>query len=86
MKDTEVLNLSAKIRREDDPNSGRPKYASGHVFIKTKSVFLLFMIWMVTVATTTMNIPTMKTEKAIGLSPSNCGCHIFVLSAVVAMA
>ncbi|MFC1816318.1 MmgE/PrpD family protein [Thermodesulfobacteriota bacterium] len=36
LKDAEVLNLSAKIRREDDPNSGRPKYASGHVFIKTK--------------------------------------------------
>jgi 2-methylcitrate dehydratase PrpD len=31
-----VLKLSAKIRRTDDPNHGRPKYAPGHVFIKTK--------------------------------------------------
>ena len=31
-----MLKLSAKIRREDDPNHGRPKYASGHVFLKTK--------------------------------------------------
>jgi len=30
------LKLSSKIRRTDDPNSGRPKYASGHVFIETK--------------------------------------------------
>ncbi len=36
LKDPEVLKLSAKIRREDDPNHGRPKYASGHVFVKTK--------------------------------------------------
>ncbi len=36
LNDPEVLKLSAKIRREDDPNHGRPKYASGHVFIKTK--------------------------------------------------
>ena len=36
LHDPEVLRLSAKIRREDDPNSGRPKYASGHVFLKTK--------------------------------------------------
>jgi 2-methylcitrate dehydratase PrpD len=36
LKDSEVLGLSRKIRREDDPNSGRPKYASGHVFVKTK--------------------------------------------------
>ena len=36
LHDPEVLGLSAKIRREDDPNSGRPKYASGHVFLKTK--------------------------------------------------
>ncbi len=36
LKDSEVLKLSAKIRRTDDPNHGRPKYASGHVFIKTK--------------------------------------------------
>ena len=35
LKDPDVLKLSSKIRREDDPNSGRPKYASGHVFIKT---------------------------------------------------
>jgi 2-methylcitrate dehydratase PrpD len=34
-KDPDVLKLSSKIRREDDPNSGRPKYASGHVFVKT---------------------------------------------------
>ena len=36
LKDSEILGLSSKIRREDDPNSGRPKYASGHVFLKTK--------------------------------------------------
>ena len=36
LRDPEVLKLSAKIRREDDPNHGRPKYASGHVFVKTK--------------------------------------------------
>jgi 2-methylcitrate dehydratase PrpD len=36
LKDPEVLKLSAKTRREDDPNHGRPKYASGHVFVKTK--------------------------------------------------
>jgi 2-methylcitrate dehydratase PrpD len=36
LKDPAVLKLSAKIRREDDPNSGRPKYASGHVFLKTR--------------------------------------------------
>ncbi|MGH7844018.1 MAG: MmgE/PrpD family protein [Candidatus Binatia bacterium] len=36
LKDSELLGLSSKIRREDDPNSGRPKYASGHVFVKTK--------------------------------------------------
>jgi 2-methylcitrate dehydratase PrpD len=36
LKDSEVLKLSAKIRRTDDPNHGRPKYASGHVFVKTK--------------------------------------------------
>ncbi len=36
LKDPEVLKLSAKIRREDDPNHGRPKYASGHVLVKTK--------------------------------------------------
>lgn len=36
LHDPAVLKLSAKIRREDDPNHGRPKYASGHVFIKTK--------------------------------------------------
>ncbi len=36
LSDPEVLKLSSKIRREDDPNSGRPKYASGHVFLKTK--------------------------------------------------
>jgi 2-methylcitrate dehydratase PrpD len=36
LKDPAVLRLSAKIRRQDDPNSGRPKYASGHVFIKTR--------------------------------------------------
>jgi 2-methylcitrate dehydratase PrpD len=36
LHDPEVLKLSAKIRRTDDPNHGRPKYASGHVFIKTK--------------------------------------------------
>ena len=35
LKDPDVLKLSSKIRREDDPNSGRPKYASGHVFVKT---------------------------------------------------
>ena len=35
LKDPDVLKLSSRIRREDDPNSGRPKYASGHVFIKT---------------------------------------------------
>jgi 2-methylcitrate dehydratase PrpD len=36
LRDPEVLKLSAKIRRKDDPNHGRPKYASGHVFVKTK--------------------------------------------------
>jgi 2-methylcitrate dehydratase PrpD len=36
LNDPEVLKLSSKIRREDDPNSGRPKYASGHVFVKTR--------------------------------------------------
>jgi 2-methylcitrate dehydratase PrpD len=36
LKDPVVLKLSAKIRRTDDPNSGRPKYASGHVFVRTK--------------------------------------------------
>jgi 2-methylcitrate dehydratase PrpD len=36
LKDPVVLKLSSKIRREDDPNSGRPKYASGHVFVKTR--------------------------------------------------
>jgi 2-methylcitrate dehydratase PrpD len=35
LRDPEVLNLSSRIRREDDPNSGRPKYASGHVFVTT---------------------------------------------------
>ena len=35
LKDPEVLKLSSRIRRQDDPNSGRPKYASGHVFVKT---------------------------------------------------
>jgi 2-methylcitrate dehydratase PrpD len=35
LKDPDVLKLSSKIRREDDANSGRPKYASGHVFVKT---------------------------------------------------
>ena len=37
LRDPEVLNLSSRIRREDDPNSGRPKYASGHVFVKTNN-------------------------------------------------
>jgi 2-methylcitrate dehydratase PrpD len=36
LRDPAVLKLSAKITRTDDPNHGRPKYASGHVFIKTK--------------------------------------------------
>ena len=36
LHDPAVLKLSAKIKRADDPNHGRPKYASGHVFIKTK--------------------------------------------------
>lgn len=36
LTDPEVLRLSSKIRRQDDPNSGRPKYASGHVFVKTR--------------------------------------------------
>jgi 2-methylcitrate dehydratase PrpD len=36
LKDPLVLKLSSKIRREDDPNSGRPRYASGHVFVKTR--------------------------------------------------
>jgi 2-methylcitrate dehydratase PrpD len=36
LHDSAVLKLSAKIKRTDDPNHGRPKYASGHVFIKTK--------------------------------------------------
>jgi 2-methylcitrate dehydratase PrpD len=36
LQDPEVLKLSSRIRREDDPNSGRPKYASGHVFLRTK--------------------------------------------------
>ncbi len=36
LQDAAVLKLSAKIRRTDDPNSGRPKYASGHVFLKTQ--------------------------------------------------
>jgi 2-methylcitrate dehydratase PrpD len=36
LNDPEVLKLSSRIRREDDPNSGRPKYASGHVFVKTR--------------------------------------------------
>jgi 2-methylcitrate dehydratase PrpD len=36
LQDAAVLKLSGKIRRTDDPNSGRPKYASGHVFVKTK--------------------------------------------------
>jgi 2-methylcitrate dehydratase PrpD len=36
LKDPVVLKLSSKVRREDDPNSGRPKYASGHVFVKTR--------------------------------------------------
>jgi 2-methylcitrate dehydratase PrpD len=36
LNDPEVLRLASKIRREDDPNHGRPKYASGHVFVKTR--------------------------------------------------
>jgi 2-methylcitrate dehydratase PrpD len=36
LNDRAVLNLSSKIRREDDPHSGRPKYASGHVFVRTR--------------------------------------------------
>jgi hypothetical protein len=35
LKDPDVLKLSSKIRLEDDANSGSPKYASGHVFVKT---------------------------------------------------
>jgi 2-methylcitrate dehydratase PrpD len=36
LNDPELLRLSSKIKRTDDPNSGRPKYASGHVFLKTR--------------------------------------------------
>jgi 2-methylcitrate dehydratase PrpD len=36
-----VTALAAKIRRTDDPNHGRPKYASGHVLVRTKDGRLL---------------------------------------------
>jgi 2-methylcitrate dehydratase PrpD len=36
LRDPEVLKLASRIRRTDDPNHGRPKYASGHVFVRMK--------------------------------------------------
>jgi 2-methylcitrate dehydratase PrpD len=39
--DAVVTGLAARIRRTDDPNHGRPRYASGHVFVKTRDGRLL---------------------------------------------
>jgi 2-methylcitrate dehydratase PrpD len=39
--DPMVTAVAGKVRRTDDPNTGRPKYASGHVFVRTKDGQLL---------------------------------------------
>jgi 2-methylcitrate dehydratase PrpD len=40
-RDPVITALAARTRRTDDPNNGRPKYASGHVFVRTRDGRLL---------------------------------------------